>query len=436
MNIINKSTPISCLALLCGIGSATADILNVPSVYSTIQSAIDVGVDGDTVLVAPGDYAEKIDFIGKAITIASTDGPNLTFIDGANSGTVVTFESGEGPTSVFQGFTVRNGAASFGAGMTMRGASPTIVGNIFDGNAQSAGGFGAAIGGNSSSPAIEGNIFRNNTCDNQFLSAVVSFVNGSSPRILNNVFEQNPCRAINFTLPVGNHPDVLNNTIVGNRVGVRVDRRVETVFQIFGNNIIVGNEIGVEVVLGTEANNPTWEHNLVFDNGIDYEGIADQTGVNGNISADPLFVDQASGDFYLLLGSPAIDAGSNIFAELPMTDFYGNARTIDGDGDEIAVVDMGAFEFSSELPSPVDLIMALIAVVIDQDFTAGVENPLLNKLNAALNVLENGNVNAVMNILGDFINIVEAKQGKKISEDQADELIAAAELIISILEVA
>ena len=86
--------------------------------------------------------------------------------------------------------------------------------------------------------------------------------------------------------------------------------------------------------------------------------------------------------------------------------------------------------------SAVALISNLIDAVIAEGFNPGVENPLLDKLNAALNVLENDNVNAAINILGDFIDIVEAKRGKKISDEVADELVAAAEEIISILETA
>lgn len=56
-----------------------------------------------------------------------------------------------------------------------------------------------------------------------------------------------------------------------------------------------------------------------------------------------MFVDAAGGDYHLQAGSPCIDAGTNEGA--PNMDFDGNPRPIDGDGDNIAVVDMGAFEF-------------------------------------------------------------------------------------------
>ena len=56
-------------------------------------------------------------------------------------------------------------------------------------------------------------------------------------------------------------------------------------------------------------------YNDVFDNGTDYSGIVDPTGLNGNISAAPLFVDVtddgdlSNDDWGFASGSPCIDAG-------------------------------------------------------------------------------------------------------------------------------
>ncbi len=61
----------------------------------------------------------------------------------------------------------------------------------------------------------------------------------------------------------------------------------------------------------------------------------------GNISSDPLFVDAANGDYRLELDSPCIDAGSDAYVD-GSTDLLGNPR-IQG-----ASVDMGAYEISSE----------------------------------------------------------------------------------------
>lgn len=328
-------------------------IVRVPADQPSIQAAIDAATPGSQVLVGPGTYFERINFHGKAVGVASEEGPEATIIDGGNLGAVVTFESGEGPGSVISGFTLQHGSDSFGGGIKMLGSSPTIVGNTFLDNAQGGGGFGAAIGGNSSSAIIEQNVFRRNTCDDQFLSGVVSFVNTSSPRIANNLLLNNPCRAINMTLPEGNRPSVINNTIVGNRTGVRVDARVNAGLLVFSNNILFANDIGLQVDFGFGNNGPTWTHNLVFQNAIDYQGIADQTGTNGNISADPAFQCGPSGDYRLAAASPAVDVGDNSAPGLPDTDFAGRARVVDGDGDGTATVDMGALEFDPSVPAGV-----------------------------------------------------------------------------------
>jgi len=76
---------------------AASTILHVPGDYPTIQAAIDAAVAGDTVLVDPGTYVETINFRGKAITVKSAYGPKVTFIDGNRRGSVVTFDSREGP---------------------------------------------------------------------------------------------------------------------------------------------------------------------------------------------------------------------------------------------------------------------------------------------------------------------------------------------------
>ncbi|MBW1786018.1 MAG: choice-of-anchor D domain-containing protein, partial [Deltaproteobacteria bacterium] len=71
----------------------------------------------------------------------------------------------------------------------------------------------------------------------------------------------------------------------------------------------------------------------------------------GNISADPLFVNPAGNDLHLQSGSPCIDAGDNNAPGLPETDFEGDQRIVDGDGDGTAIVDMGVDEHT---PSAVE----------------------------------------------------------------------------------
>jgi len=88
--------------------------------FGTIQAGIDTAVDGDTVLVAPGEYviAEPITFRGKAIMVKSEAGRDETTIRmgtpaNTNRGSVVIFEKGETASSVLDGFTINGGTGSW-----------------------------------------------------------------------------------------------------------------------------------------------------------------------------------------------------------------------------------------------------------------------------------------------------------------------------------
>src|SRR5262245_59621728 len=88
---------------------AAQTTLVVPGTHPTIQAAISTAQPNDTVLVMPGTWVERIDFLGKAITVHSAAGAAATTIDGNQLGTVVTFTSNETPASVLEGFTITHG---------------------------------------------------------------------------------------------------------------------------------------------------------------------------------------------------------------------------------------------------------------------------------------------------------------------------------------
>ncbi|MCP4708123.1 MAG: DUF5123 domain-containing protein, partial [Planctomycetes bacterium] len=76
-----------------------------------------------------------------------------------------------------------------------------------------------------------------------------------------------------------------------------------------------------------------------------YSDVAGSYYGEGNIDADPNFVDANNGDFGLLAGSGCIDAGTNDPpGGLPLIDRASNPRVLDGNLDGSSMVDMGAYE--------------------------------------------------------------------------------------------
>ena len=119
---------------------------HVPSIYPTIQKAIDFAGEGDVVIVEPGRYYENINFNGKNITVTSIDptDPDVvagTIIDASGSGSVVTFANGETSNAKLTGFTITGGYGTspvigylyWGGGVYCYKSSPTIVGNVITG---------------------------------------------------------------------------------------------------------------------------------------------------------------------------------------------------------------------------------------------------------------------------------------------------------------
>lgn len=148
------------------IASGPPATISVPADQPTIQAAIEAAQDGDTVVVAPGTYVETINFRGKAITVTSSGGADVTIIDGNQAGSVVTFSSSEWYTSVLNGFTLRNGRAILaapvygnGGGIFISAASPIITNNRIVQN-QGFNGAGIYAGG---SPVISGNLISENS---------------------------------------------------------------------------------------------------------------------------------------------------------------------------------------------------------------------------------------------------------------------------------
>jgi len=87
--------------------------------------------------------------------------------------------------------------------------------------------------------------------------------------------------------------------------------------------------------------------------------------------------------------------------------------------------------------TPPEMIQELTSTVIELNLQQGISNSLDAKLETALSALDDVNTNndvAAINSLNAFINAVEAQRGNKITNEDADMLIAAAQAIIDKLE--
>jgi len=177
----------------------------------------------------------------------------------------------------------------------------------------------------------------------------------TSTTIANNIVSDNDWVGIHCWEGVG--ITVVNNTVYGGRQA-GIELWDEAPLSHVTNNVISNVLDGWGIRWGT-ASGWTISYNDFCNNSrgafSDYrEGLADTTwgeNLNGipcdsfyNIFRDPMFMDPQAGDFHLLSTSPCIDAGNNAVPNLPPVDFDGNPRIVDGNGDDSAVVDMGALE--------------------------------------------------------------------------------------------
>lgn len=389
-----------CLMFAVCVSALAQTTRRVPSNYLSIQAAIDAAANGDTVLVAPGTYVENINFNGKAVTVRSERGANDTAIDGNGAGSVVIFANGEGPSSRLTGFTIRNGTYSpWGGGIHVSGASPTITENIIVNSANSSAGIwvlggsplirrnaisgnsaagidlqgpgsaqvldnviaGNALGGiwmiDAGTPLVKGNIISENTAS---VGGGIGIINESSPSIVQNLIVGNSAPfgggGIIWSVPPGvPGPLLVNNTIADNDSpdggsGIHADGDDGGVRLI--NNVIVAKPGQTAIHCagnGLNIDTPVLQFNNVYVQGAAaYGGICTNiTGTAGNISAAPVFAGSSSLDYRLTAGSPGIDKGVNSVSGLPSTDLLGSARIRDGDGNGVATVDMGAYEFTS-----------------------------------------------------------------------------------------
>ena len=352
----------------------------VPTDHSTIQEAVDAAYHLDEIIVMPGTYVENVDLGDKSLTIRSSDPFNpgvveSTIIDGNNAESVFTV-SGDGTTRcTFSGFTIINGNERNGGGIDIREASAIITNNRFIGNSARFGGAICCV--QVYDVAIQYNLIENNTAGGgpatdsgggiYYANVYGSFIidrnvitgntaeegggiccNNSPASITNNIIADNTAaeEGAGIMCDFDAYPDIVNNTLVDNAPSAVALHYDATPF--IANNIIVGSACGIReydtsVSASAALNNALQNGINVLDRTMTPFYTAEEVnsieGYSSNIVADPLL----TSNYHLQQGSPCIDAGEN--DDAPEADFEGDPRPMDGNGDDVAICDIGADEY-------------------------------------------------------------------------------------------
>ncbi|MBL8006176.1 MAG: T9SS type A sorting domain-containing protein [Ignavibacteria bacterium] len=317
------------LLLFAFCSNVNANIRNVPSQYSTIQSAINSSSAHDTVLVQTGTYFENINFRGRNIVLTSRFYQNNEFsfiqntvINGStpvypDTGSCVIISGGEDSTCVLQGFTITGGTGTkwqdeHGAGLYREGggilvaySNPVIQNNIITGNSAIPGGVTSTGGGGlrigDCYCRVFNNIISNNTA--RYGAGIVLNYTGGEYR--NNVV----CR--NY-----------GSQDYGAGSGFWINNNYSRP-KIIENNTIVSNSAiaGTPGVLGFSGAQGSLRNNIVWGNtsitvtqisgsslSVTYSDVQNGYAGAGNINLNPSF---DSTNYYLSISSPCIDKGDS-----------------------------------------------------------------------------------------------------------------------------
>ncbi|MGE4489411.1 MAG: choice-of-anchor Q domain-containing protein [Kiritimatiellales bacterium] len=371
----------------------SGDGLSWVTAKQTIQAAVDLTVDGDTVWVTNGIYdadgaaASGYSLMNRVcvtnmITVRSVNGPKTTVIDGSGSVRGVYMIA----NSVLSGFTVTNGVTlatgnstpgkdNNGGGIYAEAGSCLVTNCVIAGNRTANGtyssmffgsnggcsGYGAGVcGGTLIDCILIGNRTGNGLSGSY--SEYGDGYNGGSAGHGGGAYGSTLIQCLLFNNLTGNGGNgsagdaggdggnggngggaynctTVNCTAYGNTTGSRGNAGSSTVWGV--TPVSGADGMGSGTYGGSLKNCIIWGNSsddVQNAASVSYTCAGNVGTSNGNITSDPQFIDAAKNDFQLQSSSPCINAGNN--ADAPAgTDLAGNPRIIDG------TVDMGAYEY-------------------------------------------------------------------------------------------
>ncbi len=337
---------IACAVIITAAGAATARTWHVPAEVATIAAALDSASAGDQVVLACGTYHEHDLMLKGGVAVRSELGvATCVTIDADQQGRVFTAENLTQSASV-QGVTMTGGfvpgVTGLGGGVFCENAVLTLLGCTITGNVAGYRGGGvyahasdltlyvSGVTDNEGGAGGAGGMYAYATSGEIFSSRIMNnrADDGAGLYLYESSIAVNFCEILNnegqyfgggvFCLGGIDNP-IVHCTIAGNRADIGAGimfgagsvSTVEMCVVAFnhGSGGIDVNDTGTDITVRCS--------DVHGNDGGGYTGyIGDQTGVAGNIDADPLFCDLAGGDVGLAGESPCLPLNNDCLVQM------------------------------------------------------------------------------------------------------------------------
>jgi uncharacterized repeat protein (TIGR03803 family) len=265
--------------------------------FAHIQDGLNAATNLDTVLVLNGVYSgtgnTNLDFLGRAITLQSVNGPTNAVIDCQFTGGAFWLHQGEGNSSVIDGFTIKRAASNIPA-IYLQSGSPTINNCVFQGNG------GEVLTGNPNlfsavAVPVEGCVFAQNT-------GVVVDVGSGEVDLQNSLFvsNRNTCvRAVN-----DDSYATINNCVFQFNQGTVISNG-----QFYGDaGISIANSL-IQSNAGTACSiqNGTINYSTIqYNQGDGYDEVSGGYGNSGSLTMSSVVIQNNSGAGLNAAGDAAV----------------------------------------------------------------------------------------------------------------------------------
>jgi len=394
--------------------------------FQTIQEAINVANEGDTIFVRSGIYYEHV-VLNKTVSLLGVEGSIIDasqeIVDMINP----SIAKWNGITILANyctvtGFEIRN-AANFG--IEIRADYGVFQENLVEDCNWA--GISVFAGVHDSVPyySSHDNLIHNNTVSLNHMGIWLS--DAYNNKVSFNIVEWNRWNGIYLS------SGAKNNTIISNSVS----NSIGTQFNEGGYGIAVGTGSHNNVIAGNDISNNSADGIRIEIFGLGFPLPHANTVFHNNFVGNTI---QAFDDGINNTWDGGYPSGGNYWSDYEKR--YPAAEELDGSGiwdtpydiDENNQDNYPLMEpWSPEPPNPVEATQELIETIETWNLHKGTENSLKAKLKAAIHMLDMGREDGAIHKLSAFINRVEMLREKTLATEQADYLIAEAQRIINLI---